>query len=779
MSIVEHTFSLIINTIDRAVPLRTLLNALEQQSYPHFEVIAVVGPTHDNTLEMLAEFGPRVRVVRCPSANLSQSRNIGLHAARGEIVAYVDDDAIPCYHWLAQLNQLFANPQLAGTGGKVYRINPENPLIQHHLGIASGLAEQLDARASWVDGIVPDGMGYQWVARMMGTNMAYRRHDLLEVGGFDEFYQWVYDDSDVALRLVNAGKLVYPVREAVVYHAPASSRNRQVNTGIGNWWIQTKAAVYFSIKNGPFGGNSWQDITLRCLHLWHGHLLWYGYLRRNKKISLWQYGKMSLQEMGGLWSGTIHGLRYKSQKRQTLSAYRKENPPILTPERLMNDSNEPIRPFQQADSAMRPAVDPLNGRSPLVTMPEPPLRICLMSMAYPPFQYEGVGRLTNLMAKGLFELGHIVHVITRGSQEAVSFYDGAFVHQVPVRQERYTTYRLYPRLFNVLNYSHAVYDQVKRLVMNDGIQVADTPLWQMDGLVTAVSNTIPTLVRLVTAAKQISDLQREQGTDARLLGEMERALIERAHHIAPNTRATLDNVRQVYKVDLPDGRFTLLPYGIVPAPEEAIRPFAKHDPPQTLTVLYVGRLEKRKGILDLFAAIPRVLQKVTNARFIIVGADNSEQDGFLRQKGMTYPQYFKKQHPQLTSCVQFTGAVSEEELQTHYQSCDLFVAPSLYESFGLIYLEAMNYAKPVIGCRAGGIPEVIDEGVTGLLADPGASASLAESILTLLQSPVKLYEMGLAGREQLIHRFSHVQMARGFAAVYRQMISEWEKQTEA
>jgi glycosyltransferase involved in cell wall biosynthesis len=187
----------------------------------------------------------------------------------------------------------------------------------------------------------------------------------------------------------------------------------------------------------------------------------------------------------------------------------------------------------------------------------------------------------------------------------------------------------------------------------------------------------------------------------------------------------------------------------------------------------VGRLEKRKGILDLFAAIPRVLQKVPNARFVIVGADNSEHDGFLRQKGMSYPDYFQQQYPKLAPYVQFTGAVSDEELQTHYQWCHLFVAPSLYESFGLIYLEAMNYAKPVIGCRAGGIPEVIDEGVTGLLAEPNDPDSLTEAILTLAQSPTKLYEMGVAGRQQILTRFSHVQMAAQFATVYRQMIAAW------
>jgi glycogen synthase len=765
MSTADHTFSLIVNTIDRARPLRALLYALEQQSYPHFEVIVVVGPTHDDTLEMLADFGQRVRVLRCPTANLSQSRNIGLYAARGDIVAYIDDDAVPSYHWLAQLNRLFANPQLAGTGGKVYRVTPDASVIQHHIGLASGLAEQHDARQSWLDGIVPEGVGYQWCGRMMGTNMAYRRRDLLEVGGFDEFYQWVYDDTDIALRLVNAGKLVHPVKETVVYHAPASSRNRQVQTTVGNWWIQTKAGIYFSIKNGPIGGNSQRDIALRCLHLWHGHLLWYGQMRRNNKISLGLYSKMYLQEARGALSGAYHGLRRKSG-----------SAPL--PPSAMIDSPEPIQPFQNADSATQAAVDPVNGRRPIITLPDPPLRICLLSKEYPPQQYEGVGRHTNLMAQGLFELGHTVHVVRHGPNESVAFYDGAYVHSVPHQATRYSYYRPYPRLHNALNYSHNVHERIRRLMLNDGIQVVDTPLWQMSGLVTAVSHTIPVALRLQTATKQVAGIQAEQGVDVHLLGEMEQKLIQHAYHLVPNSQATLSAMQRVYGVQPQDGQYTIIPHGIIPAPEEAVRPFPLQNPPATLTILYVGRLEKRKGILDLFAAIPRVLQKVPHARFIIVGADNSEQDGFQRQKGFTYPQYFQQQHPELTDSVQFTGAVHEETLESHYQQCHLFVAPSLYESFGLIYLEAMNYAKPVIGCRAGGIPEVIDEGVTGLLAEPGDPDSLTEAILTLAQSPTKLYEMGLAGRQQLLTRFSHVQMAERFAAVYRQMIAAWSSKQE-
>ncbi len=762
MSRVEHTFSLVVNTIDRARPLHTLLRALESQSYPHFEVIVVVGPTRDNTVAMLAAYDGRIRLLHCPTANLSQSRNMGLLAARGDLVAFIDDDAVPAHHWLAQLNRLFADPLLAGTGGKVYRIHPDKPHIQHHIGIASGLAEQVDVRRSWLEAIVPPGEGHQWHGRMMGTNMVFRRQDLLAAGGFDEFYQWVYDDTDIALRLVNLGKLVHPVKEAVVYHIPASSRNRTVNSSVGNWWIQTKAAFYFSLKNGPLGGNGRRDIFRRCLHLWHGHLLWYSYLRRERLITFRQHGRMRLQEARGALSGTFYGLRRPARR--------------LPPEMINMATSQPasILAFQNEQSAVQPAVDPISGRQPHISLTEPPLRICLLSMAYPPHQYEGVGRHTHLMAQGLFELGHTVHVITRGEREAVSFYDGAYVHQTPFERQRYGRYRLFPRLHNVLNYSHAVYEQVRRLRLNDGIQVVDSPLWQMDGLVTAVSGEIPVVVRLQTAVRQIAGIQQNTDTDSRLLGEMEQTLIQQAAHLIPNSQATVAAVQKVYAfTPRPDG-LTIIPHGIVPVPEELVRPFDPQHPPATLTVLYVGRLEKRKGIRDLFAAIPRVADRLPNVQFVIVGADNSHQDGFLAQHGVDYTAAFQRQHPQLTGRVHFTGAVSEEALQQHYHQCDLFVAPSLYESFGLIYLEAMNYGKPVIGCMAGGIPEVVEHGVTGLLVEPEAPAALAEAMLTLLLSPQKLYEMGVAGRQRLVQKFTHIEMARQFTAVYRQMIRNEE-----
>jgi len=421
-------------------------------------------------------------------------------------------------------------------------------------------------------------------------------------------------------------------------------------------------------------------------------------------------------------------------------------------------------------STLQPSVDPISGRQPSITLVEPPLRVALLSHYYPPQHYEGVGRHTNLMAKGLFELGHTVHVLTHGVKEGISFYDGAYVHHIPYQLNRYLHLRHLPKVHHLLNYSHAVFERLHRLVLNDDIQLVDSPVWQTDGFVCAVSGDLPVVVRPQTAQRQIGQIERNLDDDTRLVGEIEESLLRHAAFIAANSEATVSALSKVYGILNAASSIQVIPHGIEPIAEQEVRPFPVDQPPSQLTVLYVGRLEKRKGILDLFAAIAKVRHRLPNVRFIIAGADNSQSDGFMRKTGLSYPAYFQKQHPECMANVSFLGQVTEERLQSLYQSCDLFVAPSLYESFGLIYLEAMNYAKPVIGCRAGGIPEVVEDGVTGRLVDPQSPEQLADALSVLLQSPRLLYEYGIAGRQRLLERFTHIHMARGFEQVYRQVL---------
>jgi len=764
-----HTLaiSVIVNTNDRAAPLQTLLKSLEHQSYPHFEVIVVVGPTNDNTLDVVAAYGARVRVLRCPEANLSISRNIGVVAARGEVVAFIDDDAVPCRTWLQQLADCFSAPQIDATGGAVLLIHPNRPLTQFRLGVISALAELVDVRDSWLDQLAPPaGVAALWSPRMMGSNMAFRRLPLLAIGGFDENYAYGYEDPDAAMRITIAGGSVLPLREAPVYHVPASSRYRVGYTLNQHWWLYTKTGVYFSIKHARTGRESRSAIAKRCLYLIHGHWRWAGELYADGKLTAGQQWRMRVQEvrygLWGIYAGFFSRRRLLSQ-RQVAEATNQE---------------QVLRPYLNDQSAMQPSVDPVSGQSARLEMPSPPLRLCLLSQTYPPEKFDGVGRSTNLLARGLAELGHHVHVITRGEHDQVSFYAGAYVHRIAPPLTRYTRYRLLPVTHHTLNYSHGVYEKLRALVLNDGVQLVDSPLWQVEGLVTVLSHLLPVVVRPVTAARQIAELQHNRDRDMAMIGDLEQALLERADFLAANSQATVKALQTVYH--LPGTTpYGVIPYGIAPVPDEAVRPFKLDQPPGVRTVLFLGRLEKRKGILDLFAAIPRVLAATPHVQFVIAGADNSQSDGFQARNGMNYATWFARQNPALAASVRFLGAVGDDELNRLYQQCDLFVAPSLYESFGLIYLEAMNYAKPVIGCNAGGIPEVVDDGVTGLLVEPEAPAALAEAIVRLVRSPQQLHDLGVAGRYRLLDRFSYQHMARGFAQAYRSVLLQKESQSTA
>jgi glycogen(starch) synthase len=440
--------SIVVNTVDRANSLATLLAALEHQSYPHFEVIVVVGPTHDQTLAVLAPYAGRLRVLHCPRANLSESRNIGLLAARGDIVAFIDDDAVPSYHWLAQLVAAFRAaeeaaediaPDIAIVGGSVYMVHPDQPAIQHWLGVMSDLGEQHDVRqdAGQDKPASPEGMGVFWTERPMGANMAFRRQTLVAEGGFDTYYRWVFDDGDVALRLALAGHGVRSLTEAPVYHVPASSRNRVVRTFTGRWWLITQASTYFAVQNGRAARQPAPQVILRVLHLIHGAWLVNGELRHAGHISRRDMWARRLRAIMAGAQGALQGLG----RRRLLA-------------RPVQPDEGPIQPFLRSHSVDAPSVDPISGATGDGPWARPPLRIGLLAQ---PFVARGTPLAREQLAtvtQALFALGHSVHVLNAAEQRRIVFQDGAYIHSelLPCGPD-------------------SLLAGVRRLLENDGIQL--------------------------------------------------------------------------------------------------------------------------------------------------------------------------------------------------------------------------------------------------------------------------------------------------------------------
>ena len=103
----------------------------------------------------------------------------------------------------------------------------------------------------------------------------------------------------------------------------------------------------------------------------------------------------------------------------------------------------------------------------------------------------------------------------------------------------------------------------------------------------------------------------------------------------------------------------------------------------------------------------------------------------------------------------FAGFIADELLPSYYDACDLFVLPSLREGFGIVFLEAMHHAKACVGAMAGGIPEVVEDGGTGLLAQPDNVDSFVQCVVRPLGNRQERDAMGRRGRERLEREFSY------------------------
>ncbi|MHB1846637.1 MAG: glycosyltransferase, partial [Deltaproteobacteria bacterium] len=132
------------------------------------------------------------------------------------------------------------------------------------------------------------------------------------------------------------------------------------------------------------------------------------------------------------------------------------------------------------------------------------------------------------------------------------------------------------------------------------------------------------------------------------------------------------------------------------------------------------------------------------------GSDRPRLEALARERGVS-------------DQVDFLGRIPDDELHRRYAECDLFVLPSGREGFGIVFLEAASYRKPSLGAAAGGVPEVIQDGVTGALVPYGDAAALASKLGKLLDDPRAMAALGEAAFQGLDVRFGFRPFAQRFA----------------
>jgi glycosyltransferase involved in cell wall biosynthesis len=180
-----------------------------------------------------------------------------------------------------------------------------------------------------------------------------------------------------------------------------------------------------------------------------------------------------------------------------------------------------------------------------------------------------------------------------------------------------------------------------------------------------------------------------------------------------------------------------------------------------------SRLFRWKGQKELIEAVSRLLPKVPHVHLMIVGEDDSRAN----PGGGSYCEELKAQVAQLgmTDKVTFTGF--RRDIPRLMNAFDIYAMPSFEEPLGMVYLEAMALGKPVVAYNSGGVPEVVENNVTGFLTEPYDIDTLAHSLLTLVSNPVRRKQMGAAARERVLRESTPEQMCSRMELVYRAVLT--------
>ncbi len=387
------------------------------------------------------------------------------------------------------------------------------------------------------------------------------------------------------------------------------------------------------------------------------------------------------------------------------------------------------------------------------------MHIAFISYEYPPDTAAGgIATYVKQAAFMLASRGHDVEVFTAGrGRGGVEREDGVLVHRLqdpdgpgdgtgdfsariaPVFAARHAL-----SAFDVLEgpeYRAEARDAV-RLVPDIALVVKlHTPSFVLRSLNTALYSPVR---RTLSAAKSL--LRRERPFyDYRPEEDPERAHCLDADEVAAPSRAIGEKVQQEWGLNpeklayyplayVPDGALLRVPHGT-----------------ETNRVTYYGRLEVRKGVVDLAEAIPLILDACRQAKFRFVGRSLPSP-----KAGMDMKAFLAQKLARHGGAVEFCGAVAPAEVPLLLAETDVCVFPSLWESFGYTCLESMAAGRGVVATTPSGMDEMLrDNGREyGLLVPPQSPAEIASAVIALLQSPAQRMEYGAAARQRVVEHYS-------------------------
>ena len=389
-------------------------------------------------------------------------------------------------------------------------------------------------------------------------------------------------------------------------------------------------------------------------------------------------------------------------------------------------------------------------------------RVLILSWEYPPLIEGGLARHVRKLSEGLVAGEEVeVHVLTRGDEamEAEEEVDGVIVHRV--RE---------PRRPRDLGEFVTWIEHMNSDMLAAGIHLRERLDFDLvhghDWLVASAGDHLARLLRCpLVVTIHATEFGRHQGWVDKhpqsYIHGVERWMANRAERVITCSHYMREHVADIY--DLEEARVTVIPNGIDPLdlrPAEdlgALR--ASFAAPGERLVLLVGRLVYEKGFQLALDALPGLIERLGNVRFLVAGSGTHEQE--LRAQA---------QRLGLMEHGTFLGWIGDDVLHSLYPIADLCVVPSLYEPFGLVALEAMASGCPCVVADTGGLREIVPEDErVGLRFNGGDAEHLAIMIERLLTDP-ELRDRLVAQASEHVLGFDWGDVAEKTAALYGEVL---------
>jgi len=401
------------------------------------------------------------------------------------------------------------------------------------------------------------------------------------------------------------------------------------------------------------------------------------------------------------------------------------------------------------------------------------MRIGLISHEYPPETgWGGIATFAYNLSHGLKELGHDVEVVSLAvDHNKQTVQEGIKVHRVlpyDFAGDFDIVNLCMPYSHSVLRTTSALWNKLLQLHKDKPFEIIDVPELLAQGIYPGLTKIAPLVIRLYTPHSKFIAERFHNVTpsfDHELIAAFERmamlsadALTSPSNNLAQYVANDL-NIRQdqIHIICNP-----IDPEKFSPSGNKAITPDGR------LTVLFVGRLEERKGIHYLIDAIPSVIKSYPNVRFVIIGDDTKTGIGYTSVLSEL------KRSLHASACqdhVIWINRVALHELPAYYRSADICVVPSVYDNSPYTCLEAMSCARPVIGTTGGGMADYITEAESGRLVAPRDRQALSKVIIELLTDQQQRLLLGDNARARVLDKFHSLEIARQTVELYKVAIN--------